>query len=70
VNLTPEAKARIDAMSYAQLLERWRFAPAGDTLFRGETGEYWGKRMAELRARPGGQGEHVAASKRLGWGAR
>jgi len=66
MKLTPENKAHIDAMSYESLLSRWRNAPIGDTWFQGETGEYWGKRMAEMRdADPGGA---VAASKRIGWG--
>ena len=65
MQLTPENKAHIDAMSYEGLLSRWRNAPAGDAWFQGETGEYWGKRMAEMRdADPGGA---VAASKRIGW---
>jgi hypothetical protein len=28
---------------------------------------YWGKRMSELRSRPGGQEEHVRSSKAIGW---
>lgn len=67
MKLTPERKAEIDAKSLESLLSRWRFAPAGDPWFEGETGDYWGARMNELRARPGGQEEHVRASKRLGW---
>lgn len=67
MDLTPERKQHIDGLSYDQLLSRWRFAPVGDKWFQGETGDYWGKRMAELRAQPGGDGRHVAASKSLGW---
>ena len=67
MNLTPENKARIDAMSYVGLLGRWRFAPCGDPWFQGETGEYWGKRMSELRNQPGGDDRHVHASKTLGF---
>ena len=64
MNLTEENKKTIDAMSYEGLLSKWRFAPSGDPWFQGETGEYWGKRMNELRA----QGvDHVGASKRIGW---
>jgi len=66
MDLTPENKAHIDAMSYSGLLSQWRFAPAGNPWFQGETGEYWDKRMKELRAQPGGQEEHVAASKAIG----
>ena len=65
MNLTPERKATIDGMSSMQLLERWRFAPIGDPWFQGETGEYWGKRISELRKQ--NEAAHVAASKTLGW---
>jgi len=64
MDLTPENKEKIDSMSYEQLLSKWRFAPVGDPWFQGETGHYWGKRMAELRAKGA---DHVAASKRIGW---
>ena len=64
MDLTPENKAIIDDKSYTALLSGWRFAPVGDTWFQGETGDYWGKRMAELR----NQGaNHVGASKSIGW---
>ena len=66
MDLTPEVKASIDAMSYEQLLGRWRNAPVGDKMFQGESGEYWGQRMKELRSRPGGQEKHVTASKFIG----
>ena len=63
--MTPEQKAYIDSLNYEQLLSQWRFAPIGDTRFQGESGEYWGKRMAELRnADPAGA---VQASKNIGW---
>ena len=64
MELTPERKAHIDALSYEGLLSQWRFAPTGDPWFQGATGEYWGKRMAELREKGA---DHVGASKRLGW---
>ena len=67
MELTPENKAHIDAMSYTGLLSGWRFAPAGSPWFQGETGQYWSKRMKELRDQPGGNEKHVAASKGLGW---
>ena len=65
MTLTQENKLHIDALSYEQLLSRWRFAPAGDAWFQGETGKYWGERMNELRDQPGGQTRHVAASKAI-----
>lgn len=65
MDLTPQNKARIDGMSYEQLLGHWRFAPVGDPWFQGETGDYWKERMKELRARP--ETDHVGSSKSLGW---
>lgn len=67
MNLTEEAKAEIDGKRYEELLRRLRFAPPGDPWFQGETGDYWFDRMKELRSRPGGEGEHVSASKTIGW---
>lgn len=64
---TAEFKARVDAMDYTSLLEHWRNAPLGHPDFQGERGEYWAKRMRELRSLPGGQKKHVAASKAIGW---
>ncbi len=63
--MTDKEKSYIDSLCYEDLLRRWRFAPVGDLMFQGETGKYWTRRMADLRAAdPAG---HVAASKRLGW---
>lgn len=67
MDLTDKNKEYIDSLTYEQLLCRWRHATIGDLWFQGGTGEYWGKRMSELRSKPGGQEEHVAASKRIGW---
>jgi len=67
MKLTEANKKHIDSLSYERLLARWRFAPLGDSWFKGETGDYWQKRMGELRAQPGGNEIHVAASKFLGW---
>jgi hypothetical protein len=65
VKLTPENKAHIDGLSHRELLRRWRFAPFGDPWFQGETGTYWGRRLAELQdADPAA---HTAASKSVGW---
>ena len=49
MELTQENKSHIDNLSYEQLLSKWRMAPAGDLWFQGETGEYWSKRMGEMR---------------------
>ena len=67
MKLTEANKEHIESLTYSELLHRMRFAPAGDLWFEGETGEYWSKRMCELRAQPGGDARHVAASKRIGW---
>ena len=64
MDLTPENKTHIDSMSYEGLLGKWRFAPAGNPWFQGETGKYWGDRMAELR---NGGADCVGASKNIGW---
>ncbi len=63
MKLTEENKKYIDSLSYHSLLHRWRFAPCGDEWFQDETGEYWGKRMSELRS----QCDHVRVSKDVGW---
>ena len=65
MELTAERKAVIDGKSYMELLRGWRFHEVGDLWFQGETGKYWGDRMAELRA---AGADHVGASKSLGWG--
>ena len=49
MDLTPELKAEIDAKSHYELLKRWRYAPSGNPMFQGASGEYWGKRMQEMR---------------------
>ena len=67
MNLTDKIKQKIDAMSYEQLLSGWRFAPAGDPMFQGASGNYWGQRMKELKEQPGGHEKHVEASKAIGW---
>jgi hypothetical protein len=66
MDLTQENKDKIDGMSYTALLSAWRFAPAGNPWFQGETGKYWGDRMVELREQLG-NGVHVEASKSIGW---
>ena len=67
MKLTTELKAAIDELPYEEMLRRWRFTPSGDPVFEGESAEYFGKRMAELRAQPGGNDRHVSASKSIGW---
>lgn len=60
-----ETKKTIDKMSYTQLLDLWRNAPAGHPYFAGETGKYYKKRMEELRENGA---YHARASKFIGWG--
>ena len=64
MELTPKNKEYIDGLIYEQLLSHWRFAPAGDQWFQGETGDYWAKRMKELRD---SGADHVRTSKKIGW---
>lgn len=69
MDLTLENKKIIDDMSYRDLLIGWRFSPSsggksgGNPLLQGETGEYWRKRMAEIKP-----DNHVEISKEIGWG--
>ncbi len=48
--LTKRYKAYIDSLSYRELLAHWRDISASDPWFQGQTGEYWKKRMSELKA--------------------
>lgn len=65
MELTEANKQTIDNKSYAQLLMGWRFNAAGDPWFQGTTGEYWAKRMAQLKEQD--PMEAVRASKEIGW---
>lgn len=64
MELTKRNKDHIDKLSYTSLLDRWRFSPAGDPWFQGETGDYWKQRMQELRK---AGVDHVGVSKTIGW---
>ena len=64
--MTPEQKAWIDSANYDVLLSHWRFARCGDSMFQGETGDYYKAVMARKRQDVGDAG-HTAASKRIGW---
>ena len=61
--MTPEQKEWIDNASYETLLRKWRFAPFGDPLLQGETGQYFAKKMGEKKQTC----DHVQASKNVGW---
>jgi hypothetical protein len=64
--ITEEIKKRIDNMPYETMLSRWRFAPVGDPMFQGETGDYYLKVMSAKRELVG-HNAHVQASKNIGW---
>lgn len=59
--MTPEQKQIIDSMSQYELCSKWRFAPIGDPLLAGDTGEYFRKVLQEK----GGFTPEI--SKQLGW---
>lgn len=63
MELTEEWKQQIDNMSYRDMLTRWRFAPVGDPMFQGETGDYFTKVMFEKKKTV----NHVAISKEIGF---
>ena len=65
MKMTPELKAEFDKMDFEQLLRLWRFAPAGDERFQGESGDYLAARLSELRRKEPDAG--VSVSKRVGW---
>ena len=64
--MTDEQKKWIDNSSYEGLLSKWRNAPIGDSMFHGDTGDYYSKVMREKKAEVG-HAEHVRASKNIGW---
>jgi len=64
--VTESQKKWIDNANYEELLSRWRFAPLGDSMFQGDTGDYYSKIMREKRESMEND-EHVNASKRIGW---
>ena len=59
-------KQWIDAATYAELLNKWRFAPSGSPWFQGEIGDYYAKVMGE-RKQQVGDVEHSRTSKAIGW---
>ena len=65
--MNDELRNEIDRMPLEDLLRRWRFAPAGDRLFQGASGEYAAERLGVLRAAVG-PAQWTAVSKRVGWG--
>lgn len=63
--MTPKQQEWIDKASYEQLLEKWRFAPVGDPMFKGDTGDYYIDMMRHKKENY----DHVQASKNIGWGS-
>ena len=63
--MTPREKDWIDKVSYEALLRRWRFG-VGDTIFNGESGNYYAEVMNARREKYGIE-VHTAASKAIGW---
>ena len=61
--LTQETKAKIDSMTYAEMLRQWRFAPSGNPMFQGEVGNYFFQSMREKKKNV----DFVAISKNIGW---
>lgn len=59
--MTLEDKARIDSMSQEDMCRQWRFGLAGDSLFAGDTGDYFIKSLKEK----GGFTPEI--SKGIGW---
>lgn len=59
-------KEKIDSMDYKAMLRAWRFAPPGEPMFQGETGEYFVEVMGRRRQEIGDE-EAVRISKRIGW---
>jgi hypothetical protein len=61
-----EQKEWIDNASYEELLRRWRFATANDSMFRGDLGEYYATVMFKKRDQLP-PGEAAVISKKVGW---
>ncbi len=56
----------ISKASYAELLDKWRFAPIGSPWFLGEVGAKFQEKFWRLR-RESPTEELIAASKEVGW---
>ena len=56
--MTEEQKTWIDNASYEELLRKWRFGPAGDPIFEGDTGKHYGEIIAK-RKNEIGEGVHT-----------
>lgn len=61
-----KTRIEINRMSYKEMLRLWRHSSSGIAMFRGETGEYFTKVMAEKKAALCNL-DQVIASKEVGW---
>lgn len=59
--MNKEQKQRIDNMTRSQLCYMWRFAPVGEPLLQGDTGDYFAKVLKDK----GGFSPEI--SKDIGW---
>lgn len=59
-------KAEIDAMSYGEMLKKWRFTPIGDPMFRLGAAQYFVSEM-DRKEKLLTPEQKVAASKSAGW---
>jgi len=59
-------KQWIDNATYEQLLQKWRFAPSGDSFFVGEVGSYYTEVLSKKRNGLS-HAEQVSISKRVEW---
>ena len=64
--MTEDQKKWIDNASYMELLKRWRFSIAADTIFQEDTGTYYATVMNQKKSELS-PGEQVATSKAIGW---
>lgn len=62
--MTPKQKEWIDNATYRQLLDRWRNASIGDSIFLNEAGTYYEQTMKKKRI---SDEAHTQASKEIGW---
>lgn len=64
--MTEAEKQWIDKASYFDLLAKWRYAPAGEQIFQGESGRYYAEVLERRRSEIGGA-EHSRISREIGW---
>lgn len=61
-----KTKETIDNMPYIEMLRRVRYAPAGDPMFQGDTGNYFNQ-VFEAKRQALTVDQRVYASKQVGW---